>query len=124
MSYYAEETYDVYVETRVTARKEHRCNACDERIAPGTSYWRVRCVYDGAVESHKRCTRCQAIHVHLRVKCGTWGDSTWPDERLACGRTYEDEWGELPAEVAALAFALPGERLDQLAMRAEGVDHA
>lgn len=110
MSNYCDETYDVYVEDRVKARKEHRCSACEERIPPGVTYWRIRWVFDSSASGVKRCERCQAIHLHLRQKCReqTYGD-LWPDERLACGLKYEDEWGDLPEEIAALAFALPSD---------------
>jgi hypothetical protein len=33
----------------------------------------------------------------------------WPEENLGCGLKYEEEWGELPDEIAAMAFALPSD---------------
>jgi hypothetical protein len=107
MSYSADEQYDVYHETQVTARKEHPCSACVEAIPPRTSYWRVTWVFDGSAGGVKRCNRCQAIHKHLRKLCAARDYDLWPDERLNCGLTYEDEWGDLPEEIEALAFALP-----------------
>ncbi len=110
MSYYADEHYAVYHEVRVFASKQHDCDAvlCSEPIRKGDPYWRISIVYDGRAETVKRCVRCQAIHLHLR----DLGDDTWPDERLACGQDYAEEWGgPPPAEIAALAFWKAGEAL-------------
>lgn len=109
MSGYYDETYEVYKEEPVTARKAHTCDACKETIPAKATYWKVFTLFDGNVDSLKRCNRCEAIHVHLRNLCAGTGDEIWPDERLACGLKYEDEWGELPDHIAALAFALPSE---------------
>lgn len=110
MSHYAEETYDVYHEIRVIARKEHDCSSvlCSDPIRKGDSYWRISTVHDGHARSYKRCLRCQELHVHLR----DLGDDTWPSETLACGLDYESEWGRPPPpEIAALAFWRPGDPL-------------
>jgi len=106
MSYVPEGYYDVYDECPVTARIEHECSACDEKIRTGSIYYRVRIVYEGTAKTIKRCDRCQAIHVHLRE---LGNGNTWPEERLDCGLDYGEEWGELPKEVEVLAFAFPGE---------------
>lgn len=107
MSYEAEEAYAVYDETDRRARKAHECHACGEQIAPGHSYTHVAIVFDGRGRTVKRCARCQAIHLHLRT---LGGGEMWPDEKLDCGEEYRAHWGkEPPAEIAALAFALPGE---------------
>ncbi len=107
MSHGIDEHYAVYDENRQRARKPHTCDACAETIPAGRRYYRVFVLFDGRAETVKRCARCQRIHEHLRELAP--GD-LWPDERLACGETYEGEWGcEPPPEIAALAFALPGE---------------
>jgi hypothetical protein len=116
MSYQADERYDVYHEVRVFARKEHECDSvlCSEPIRKGDSYWRISVVFDGRARTIKRCLRCQHIHVHLRELCSDAGDAftdMWPDERLACGLDYAEEWGPIPQEIAALAFWKPGEPL-------------
>lgn len=111
MSYAVDETYDVYHEIRVFARKAHECDAvlCSEPIRPGDAYWRIQIVHDGKAQTIKRCVRCQAIHEHLR---GLGQGERWPDERLACGQDYAEEWGgPPPAEIAALAFWKAGEAL-------------
>lgn len=106
MSYVADEHYSVYDERFPRARKEHKCDACKERIFGGQRYAKVGIVFQGTANTVIRCLRCQKLHEHLREL----GDGdTWPEERLNCGQRYEDEWGELPPEIAALAFALPGE---------------
>ncbi|TFG38795.1 MAG: hypothetical protein E4H44_03290 [Candidatus Aminicenantes bacterium] len=107
MSHSVDETYVIYDETWRKARKQHRCDACNEPISVGHQYARVFILFDGEKSNRKRCARCQRIHEHLRT-VDKYGD-TWPDENLACGQSYEDEWGECPPEIAALAFALPGE---------------
>lgn len=110
MSHYCDDSYDVYHEVRVFASKEHECDAvmCDEPIRKGDPYWRVSVVFNGQAETIKRCIRCQTIHEHLRDR----GEDTWPDERLACGQDYEEEWGRPPPpEIQALAFWRAGEKL-------------
>jgi predicted RNA-binding Zn-ribbon protein involved in translation (DUF1610 family) len=107
MSHAVDETYDVYEERTHRARKPRTCNACEQPIDAGEKYVAVFIVFDGDREALSRCARCQTIHLHLRKK----GDGEmWPDEKLDCGEDYEEHWGEAPPdEVAALAFALPGE---------------
>lgn len=108
MSYFVDDTYDIYNETLRKARKAHTCDACKETIAPGHRYTVIFILSDGTKRSLKRCARCQKIHEHLRHLDAY--RETWPDERLNCGETYEDEWGKSPPDkIAALAFALPGE---------------
>lgn len=114
MSHSCDDMYTVYDERRVKARKTHRCGACRESIQPGHFYVRVGVVFDGRGSAIKRCLRCQALHVHLRAKCDAlnaasnahfgYADRMWPDERLDCGLDYEEEWGDLPDDIAALAF--------------------
>ena len=104
MSYDCDEAYDVYRETWRTARVEHRCCACRETIAVGHRYCYVAVVFDREARSYKRCAKCQATHLHLRELCRKTGDMIWPDEQLSCGLKYEDEWGPLPDEIAAIAF--------------------
>lgn len=107
--YEADETYAVYDERNVKARKAHRCAACGEPIKPGQRYYRIGMVYDRIAESLKRCQRCQRIHEHLR-SVSDRGNREWPDERLRCGHEYEELHGEPPPdEIAALAFVLPDE---------------
>lgn len=98
------EPVTVYNERRVRARKPHQCSACKEAIRPGHYYMRIGIVFDGSAEALKRCLRCQALHAHLREKCAASEDEMWPADRLDCGLTYESEWGDLPPEIAALAF--------------------
>ncbi len=111
MSHYADDTYDVYVEVKRKARKEHLCCACSEKIRIGDEYSVTKAVFEGTVRTYKRCLRCQKIHKHLRDVCNDRASGEmWPDEELNCGEEYKDHWGvEPPEEIAALAFALPGE---------------
>lgn len=100
----------VWSETHVRARKAHRCSACSEEILAGHGY--VRHVIINEVGDRptviKRCSRCEAIYRHLRSIESDYLDQ--PDPRLDCGHTYDEIHGKPPPDdVAALAFALPGE---------------
>jgi hypothetical protein len=106
MSHAVEEVYEVYSERTRTAAYPHVCDACEDRVQLGAIYTRVVIVQDGEVTTLRRCHRCQTIHEHLRLLCAD--QERWPDEQLMCGEDYEEEWGKLPPEIAALAFALPG----------------
>lgn len=98
------EPVDVYrVEWR-RARKDHKCEACRETIMPKHQYTITTIVCDGGIETIKRCAKCQTIHRHLESLCRAAGNDYYPAERLDCGLKYEDEWGPLPDEIAALAF--------------------
>ena len=113
VSYSCEETYDVYRETVRKARKEHTCSACKETIRKGELYCSVFTVFDGVTDSLKRCGACQTTHKHLRAVIYDRDydhDQLWPDERLNCGMSYEEEWGDCPADIAALAFVTSEER--------------
>lgn len=103
--------YQAYVEEEVLAAETHPCSACGEKIAYGMPYTLVVIVSDeDDPETLRRCQRCQKIHLHLREVCRD--REMWPDERLACGQEYKEHWGtEPPPEIAALAFARPGDKL-------------
>ena len=101
MSHCVDECYDVYQETVRRARKEHVCDACARTISPGHRYITVSVVYDGTARRYKRCGACQRTHEHLRTLCRD--RDMWPDEELACGLAYEEEWECAPPdEIAAL----------------------
>lgn len=112
MSHDVDDTYDVYLERDVVARKDHRCRACRETIARGDRYYRISIVFDGEASTVKRCVKCQAIHLHLRELGGygtPYGDM-WPDEELNCGEEYAEHWGHAPpAHIASLAFMTPAD---------------
>lgn len=112
VSHSCDERYTVYNEACVTAIKPHACSACGIVIPKGGRYYRVKWVFDGSAGGVKRCLACQATHEHLRELCEP--GEQWPDERLACGLSYEGEWdSEPPAEIAALAFWRYGDPLPQ-----------
>jgi len=119
MSHSIDECYGFYrVELRA-ARKAHSCDACGEPIAPRARYYVVRWEFDGKVDGVKRCARCEAIHEHLRKR--GFRRETWPAERLDCGESYQDHWGEAPPDhVAALAFMTQSEAQASLVKPADG----
>lgn len=85
------------------ARKEHTCYACRETIARTHVYHYSSGIdRDGEPYDYKHCARCWKIFEAL------WADTSegvqWD---LDCGEVWEDP----PDQVAALAFALPGEIL-------------
>lgn len=105
MCYEVDELYSVYDEQNPKARKEHKCQACGETIKRKHTYWSVGALFEGRWETIVRCERCQYLHQHLRGL----GD-LWPDERLNCGETYQQVWGEEPPDdITALAFVTQDE---------------
>lgn len=104
MSEQCEGCCDIYEERFRTARKEHRCTACKRAILPGHRYCAVFTLYDGSTVTYKRCGSCQRLHEHLVELCRLAGDDMWPRDDLGCGLRYQDEWGPVPPEIAALAF--------------------
>ncbi len=107
------EVYKVYDEKSVKARKQHHCHACKQAISAGQKYWRIGTVSDHSANTIKRCNRCQTLHLHLRQKFETEAlgiPGSWPSDYLDCGIPYEQEWGDCPDHIAALAFALPSEQ--------------
>ena len=86
-----------------TARKQHTCCACAETVRPGDRYHITAGRWDGQMETYKHCARCWGVCEAL------WKEgSSWIDFHLNCGETWESAFEEdPPAEVAALAFALP-----------------
>jgi hypothetical protein len=103
-----DELYAVYDEKDLVARKQHVCCACDEPIRPRQRYYRVAILFGGRWQTVRRCERCQRMHKHLRDVGGDWDE--WPDEDLNCGHEYGEVHGRPPPpEIAALAFALPGD---------------
>lgn len=111
MSYESDERYTVYEERLHTAHKQHTCDACGRPISPGDVYCSVFTLWSDGSDSLKRCGACQKTHEHLRELCKSIEYLMWPDERLACGLDYAEEWGDdPPEEIAALAFASDEER--------------
>ena len=108
MSESCDEYCTIHEKTLRKARKEHDCCACGRVIRPGQRYANVFTVYDGNAETFKRCGACEATWVHLLSLCERLNretcDNLYPREDLGCGLKYQSEWGELPDEIARLAF--------------------
>lgn len=88
--------------TWVNARKEHKCMACRETIRRGHRYHRHASVYDGSISVWRHCVRCWLMCEAL-WKAG----AGYIDFELNCGETWEENYGALPPDVAALAFMSP-----------------
>jgi hypothetical protein len=48
----------IWRESKVRARKEHRCCECGEPIPPGMEYGRATSLYEGGWSTHSRCSAC------------------------------------------------------------------
>lgn len=106
------ESVDVYSNKMHTARKEVSCSACCENILVGQRYFREAALFDGEWIVTKRCLRCERIYQHLCLLAKA-SEGGWPDSSLRCGHSYEEVHGEAaPAEIAALAFALPSDFME------------
>lgn len=97
----ADYTYAAQNKRHPVARKEHVCCACKETIRVGDRYQYTACVGgDYGFEHYKHCLRCAKMLDAVRDKrpydAIAWG--------LDCGEDWKDTIGELPEEVAALAF--------------------
>jgi hypothetical protein len=87
-----------------TARKPHECFACHETIRPGDRYHRWSMRFDGEFSDHSHCARCYSIIGEL------WNAGAESvDLGLNCGETWEENFGDLPEDVARLAFMTPEE---------------
>lgn len=97
----------IWRNTKRRARKEHTCSACHETIQRTHFYIEHFSLFDGDVDTLKRCMRCETIYQHLL----DISDIEYPPQpRLDCGHEYSDCHNEpCPPEIEALAFALPGE---------------
>lgn len=114
MSDYCEEYCIVHRREIRKARKEHKCCGCRAVIRPGDYYAAVFSLGQDGADTFKRCGACERTWQHLKAKCDEHNklndDSLFPFEDLSCGKDYEEEWGELPDEIAALPLLSAEER--------------
>lgn len=125
MSESCDEYCSVHRHKVVKARKEHKCTACRAAIHPGDYYATVfACSPDGS-DSYKRCGSCEVTWQHLKKLCDEDNrrpesdGCLYPMEDLGCGKRYEDEWGDIPDEIAALPLLSAEERGRLLAPKGE-----
>ncbi len=125
MSESCDETCTVHRHKIVTARKEHKCSACRSVILPGHRYASVFTLFEGEADTIKRCGSCEVTWQHLKKLCDghndqheNRGDSLYPREDLGCGKDYEEEWGDIPDDIAALPLLSADERSALLAPKA------
>lgn len=92
---YADETYQVWWQDVVTARKQHVCCECGETIEPGQKYESYRGLYDGYFNTHKTCIPCRDIRDSL---CSSWMFETLREVVFECmgfdyvtGETIDDD---------------------------------
>lgn len=92
-----------------SARKPHKCSACHGDIRKGDRYSYTAFVFEGEVETIKRCLRCEYIYQTLRNDLGAGRisdeDTDYIEPRLDCGHRYEDTHAEpMPDHLARVAF--------------------
>ena len=110
----ADEYNEVQTSTRVKARKEHKCCACSEAVRPGDFYMKSFTVFDSRVSSYKHCLRCWEMLEALQRALPSDTAIAW---ELNCGENWLNTIGDLPDEVAALAFMTPDDAQAKLASR-------
>ncbi len=102
----ADGRWDVFDCRRVKARKQHECEACDDGIQRGHVYFKTFALIDGGVSTWKHCARCHVLYEKL-CELHNQSDPIYVDERLNCGTSWREAFGEDPPdEIAALAFIL------------------
>jgi hypothetical protein len=95
------------------ARKEHICCACKETIRIGDRYRVSRLVSDDPdhrFEFYKHCLRCAAMLDAIRAARPDAG-IRW---ELDCGEDWKDTIGDLPDDIASLAFMTSDEAQEHL----------
>ena len=103
----ADDFNDVQNSVRRKARKEHVCCACSETIVVGHVYIRTFVLFDGNSDTYKHCLRCWAmLDAISEARKGEVVALAW---KLNCGESWENTIGELPDDVAALAFMTQGD---------------
>lgn len=112
----SEEYADVQSTTWPKARKPHKCCACGESIAAGHRYARTFIVWEGTSSSYKHCARCWMMLEHLWSAVDGGVAVAW---ELDCGENWLNTIGDLPDEVAALAFLTPAEAQQTIAVRVD-----
>mgnify|MGYP001559210273 CR=1 FL=1 len=114
----ADESWDVFDERRVRARKQHTCVACTDPIEPGHVYFKTFTVFEGLVGGWKHCVRCNIMYRRLLTELPF---SAWVDEKLNCGTSWNSAMGQDPPEdVARLAFVTAAEA--QLLLVGPGIE--
>ncbi len=110
----ADYTYDVLTSRQQRARKEHKCCACSETIRRGDVYQRsFACSREGA-DSYKHCLRCSKMLDAIRDALPSDTAIAW---ELDCGELWTTAIGDLPEDIAALAFMTADEAQRRLNCR-------
>ena len=102
----------VHRESTRRARVPHRCTGCDETIRKGDTYTVTSQLYEGEWYEWKHCARCDALFsaIFAAMRASElYSGSPGVDPAFACGVSWDENFGEPPPHVAALAFWLPGE---------------
>jgi len=109
----ADYSYAVQSERFPHARKEHHCYACSEPIRIGDKYAYSVAIGEEGFDSYKHCLRCLAILNAISLAHAKMGSSVAIRWDLNCGENWLDAIGELPDEIARLAF-LTRDEIQQL----------
>lgn len=97
---------EFYSETHLIARKEHRCEMCDEAIPVGTAYWRETGKFDGEFFTRRIHEHCYEMMTEYCAEVDTeffWDDITAYVAEKHCetcehSALYDEEegWTECP----------------------------
>lgn len=100
----ADYSYEVLSERRRRARVTHACYACGEVIRVSDVYAATFCVGRDGTESYCHCLRCEAMLKAIRQAHLRQGINIGIEWGLDCGNDWKDVVGDLPDDVAMLAF--------------------
>lgn len=87
---YVDDPCDVWHERWLTARKEHRCDDCNEPITRGERHVRISALSDGSWDHYRLCEYCQQDWTDLQELgvCKLIGG-------LSEAKEWAYEWGRL-----------------------------
>lgn len=60
----------VFGDSTLTAKKEHKCDECRRVIQPGEKYRRERGVHESEPFTHKTCQHCLVARDWMNATCG------------------------------------------------------
>ena len=112
----ADYSYAVQSERFPRARKVHLCCACGESIRVGDKYAYSVAIGQEGFDSYKHCLRCYTMLEAIQEAHSRNGSEIAIAWELNCGEDWTDAIGELPNEIARLAF-LTHDEIQQLEVK-------
>jgi len=113
------ESWSMWEERQVKARKAHRCDCCDGTIAAGELYRRHFSVSDGSICCERACAACVvAIDRYIEVHRWRTNPGGMPDLIEHCVEEERDEATHRGDQGAAMVAAFWDAHLDDMKARA------